>query len=112
MQARHEAAVIHITGVPGLARVVADLGFRFLKAVEALHVCVQIQDAWQAQSGADAAEEVALGPAQARGFVHALECCAQHIFTDDLFHAKECGVDPVPAHVVDVGLKPVPAEDA
>jgi len=84
----------------------------FLVAVKALHGGVDVEDPRQGQRRADAREDVALHPPQAFVLLHALDRGAHHVLADDAVHAQQPGVDGVATHGADVGVAPVPAQDA
>ena len=64
------------------------------------------------QHGADALQDLLLQPAQAGVLVHAFEGSTYGVYAHDVAQAKLLGLELVTAHGVDVGVTPVPAENA
>jgi len=103
--------VQHVAGPTRLARVVAQLG-AFLPAVQRLDAGIDVEHPGLAQRLTHRVHQRWAHPGRALRLVDALERPAQRVLADHLVHAQRLSGHRVAAQRGDVGVTPVPSQQA
>ena len=93
-----------------LVRVVGDHG-ALLVAIERLDRGVDVQHPWRIEQCLCAVADLIIEPRRAFVCVNRLEPTTQRIFTDDLRHAQQSGIDAITANGSDMCIAAVTRQD-